>query len=142
MHKGKFRIEKVVIKHDYTSELALLDTELQPEDKALVRRALAIYECQKELPFVTDREAAAEFDRMVEACDEMMKEFSGKLTAVVDYESHEASITMECVYVEFIIGEFMDTLLELVATATQIRFEPTVKDYLRISIDMPYFFPA
>lgn len=130
---------KIVIERDYTAELERLDVEITPEDKVLMGKALEYLEHIKTVPFVVNRRAAAEFDQMVADCDKIAKEFSGRLKAVVDYECHEASITLECVYVDFNVGEFMDILQSMAAKALQVRFEPLTSGLLRITIFMPYF---
>lgn len=130
---------KIVLERDYTAELENLDVEITPETQTLVKKALAYREYIKTVPFTVNQRAAAVFNKMVAACDKIAKEFSGKLSATVDFEYHEALITIECVYVDFDVGEFMDTLLEMAARAYQVRFEPLTSGLLRISLSMPYF---
>lgn len=136
MDKSK---QKIVFERDYTSVLKQIDAKKSPEDKILVKRVLALYEQSKFIPFVVDKKAAADFYKMVVTCDKIAKEFSGKLTATIDFEYHNASITTECLYVDFDVGEFMGTLQEMAAKAYQVRFEPLISGLLRISISMPYF---
>lgn len=133
------RDQKIVIERDYTAELKLLDKEITQEDKVLAEKAVACWEYIKTVPHVVNKIDAAEFYRMVAACNRIAKEFSGKLKATVDFKCYEANITMECVYVDFVVGEFMGILRNMAAKAFQVRFEPLTSGFLRISILMPYF---
>lgn len=132
-------IQKVVIERDYTSELKNIDDTVTPEEEAMILARLAFQEHLHSLPFVVNEKAATEFDKMANACDKIAKEFSGTLKATVDYKNHEANIVMECVYVEFRVGEFMDTLREIAAKALQVDFQPLTSGFLRVYISMPYF---
>lgn len=136
----KDKIVKIIFARDYTPDLENIETEITPEERELICKAADAWKYQKTIPpFAVDKQAADEFNKMVVACDEIAKEFSGKLTAIVDYENYDASITMECVYVDFKVGEFMETLYKMATKALLVRFEPTITDFLRISITMPYF---
>lgn len=132
-------IQKLVIERNYTSELNDLDDEVTQEEKSRILKALDFQEYLQTLPFTVNDESAAEFDKMVVACDKIAKEFSGKLQATVDYQSHEANIRMECVYIEFLVGEFMDTLREIATKALRVDFQPLTSGFLRVDISMPYF---
>lgn len=79
------------------------------------------------------------FEETVAACEQIVKEFCGKLKAKIDYSSFSATIEMWCCYVEFAHDEFM-SILQLISTfATSIRFEPLTSGDLYILIQMPYF---
>jgi len=82
------------------------------------------------------------FNEMVAACELVVKEFSGKIKAKVDYSNYEATIEMWCGYVEFQQGEFMDVLHLLSENAKFIRFTPLVTGELYVQISMPYFVSA
>lgn len=79
------------------------------------------------------------FERTVAACEQIVKEFCGKLKAKIDYSSYSATIEMWCCYVDFDRGEFMSTLQYISKYAFSIRFEPLTSGELHISIEMPYF---
>ncbi len=127
------------IERDYTSGLKKPDCNETPEDKILERAALKIYEYVNNLPHVIDPIAAKRFEEMIEACDSIAKEFSGKMKATINYENYSAEIVLECVYVEFQQNEFMETLYKLSTTAKSICFLPLTSGFLKIEINMPYF---
>lgn len=131
--------QKIVVEHDFTAELEMLDDEITPEHRALAKKALDYCEYIKSFPHVVNKKAAADFDKMITACDQIAREFSGKLNATIDFECHEASITLECLYVDFDAGEFKDTLQEMAEKALQIRFQPLTSGMLQIALIMPYF---
>ncbi len=134
-------IKENYIERDYTSGLEEPDCKETPEDEILARKAFKIFEYGNSLPHVVDPVAAERFDEMVQACDLIAKEFSGKLKAAIDYENHSAEIVLECVYVDFRQDEFMGTLYRLAATARSICFLPLTSGFLKIEIVMPYFLP-
>ena len=133
--------QKTVFERDYTARAEHLDLEITPKNKALVRKALDYQKRLDSSPYVVNEYAASLFDDMILNYDQIAKEFCGKLTATINYASHEATIELECLYAEFIKGEFMDVLREMAETALQIRFQPLTSGLLQITLIMPYFFP-
>ncbi len=93
----------------------------------------------RRLPRAVDPEAARQFNELADACDRIAKEFSGKLTAVVDHEFHLAWLEIDCVFAHFFPGEHLETLRRLVAAATGIRILPVTSELLRIRVALPYF---
>ncbi len=93
----------------------------------------------RRLPRAVDPEAARQFNELVEACDRIAKEFSGKLTAVVDHDCHLAWLEIDCIFAHFFPGEHLETLQRLVAAATGIRILPVTSKLLRIRVALPYF---
>ena len=89
------------------------------------------------LPF-----APALFEKAVADCEQIAKEFSGRIKAKIDYATYNASIEVWCCYVEFVDGEFMSILHEISQYAISIRFEPLTSGDLHIEILMPYFVSA
>ena len=79
------------------------------------------------------------FEKTVAACEQIVKEFRGRLKAKIDYSSYSATIEMWCCYVDFDRGEFMSTLHYISKYAFTIRFEPLTSGELHIFIEMPYF---
>ncbi len=133
---------KIVFERDYTAGLERLDDDdLTPENVALVLAALKRQSFLERLPYVVNEVAAAQFDSMITACDELAKASFGKLAATINYTSHEAVITLECVYLGFDTSKFMDILRKIAATALQVRFEPLTSGFLRLTLIMPYFMP-
>ena len=135
--------KKEVITRDYTDQLKAMEEredELTQEMKEILERMRQAGP-QKKRAYIISPYAAARFEKTIEACDNMMKEFSGKLKATVDYESHHATIEMECVYIEFRAKEFMTYLHDMVTWAEWIEFCPLLSGFLRVSIGMPYFVP-
>ncbi len=129
------------IERDYTAGLENLNCERTPEDTALVRELLARLDREDRLPYVVVPSAAEQFDLLVDACSQIAKEFSGKLKAAVDYTRHSAQIELECLYMDFDQGEFMETLAALTTAAQSIRFRPLTSGLLRVEITLPYFLP-
>jgi len=134
-------IKKNCIERDYTSGLEKPDCKRASEDEVLAREAFKLLEYGLSLPHVIHPIAAQRFDEMVQACDLIAKEFSGKLKATIDYENYSAEIELECIYVDFQQGEFMGTLYRLAAAARSICFLPLTSGFLKIEIVMPYFLP-
>lgn len=89
------------------------------------------------LPF-----APTVFEETVAKCELIVKEFSGRIKAVIDYSAYEATIELWCVYVDFDCGEFLDILHDITDTALSIRFQPLTSGDLYIKIYMPYFISA
>ena len=101
-----------------------------------------IHERERELkanPRFVHPAAPAVFERTVAACEQIVKEFRGRLKAKIDYSSYSATIEMWCCYVDFDRGEFMSTLHYISKYAFTIRFEPLTSGELHIFIEMPYF---
>lgn len=128
---------------DYTAAQAIEDaSSIPPEELALVSTCLHRYLASQRLPHMIDPVSAAEFDRTVNACDAIAKEFSGRLEATVDFNCYDASITLECAYIEFCHGEFMETLRRLTTSTTMIQISSMPSPPLfRIELSMPYFLP-
>lgn len=128
---------------DYTAARAIEDaSSIPPEELALVSTYLHRHLASQRLPHMIDPIAAAEFDRTVNACDAIAKEFSGRLEATVDFNCYDASIALECAYIEFRHGEFMETLRRLTTSTTMIQISSMPSPPLfRIELSMPYFLP-
>lgn len=129
--------ENIVIEHDYTG-LVHLDGE-GFLSKKLEKAIVADLDREKRAPHTIDKQAADAFDQMVLLCDNVAKEFSGKLKAVVDFECHSATITLECFHIDFAVGEFMPVLKCMTTTALHVAFYPLTSGLLRMVLDMPYF---
>lgn len=82
------------------------------------------------------------FEKTVLACEQIAKEFSGKIRAKIDYTFFSATIELWCCYVEFVRGEFMSILHEISRHALSVRFTPLTSGELHIEILMPYFVSA
>lgn len=132
-------MEQKCTERDYTAELKSIDDGVTAEDEALVKKLFSRLEHLNSLPHIVDPLAVQRFEEMVEACDLIAKEFSGKLKATVDYERYSARIELECVYIDFDQGEFLETLQKLTAMAGSISFQPLTSGFLRVEIAMPYF---
>lgn len=129
--------KKKVFTKDYTDGL-LNEPELAQEDwEELIHRAEAL----QRLPHIVNPLAAARFDKAVKACDAIAKEFSGRIKAAVDFEIYEATIVLECAYIEFRHHEFMETLAALSLISQNIQITSTPSELFRIDISMPYFVP-
>lgn len=131
--------KKVIIK-DYTDDL-LNEPEFAQEDREQITKLIHRAEALKRLPHMVNPVAAVRFNRAVKACDAMAKEFSGRIKATLDFETYEASIILECAYIEFRHHEFMETLAALSLISQNIRIASTPSDLFRIDISMPYFVP-
>lgn len=152
MDKAVYADGKWELVRDYSERLKALMAEMDAEEEARLAgkadpeelerlyRAFDIYEREQARPHAVDPQCAEVFDALVADCNQLMQEFDGKLTAVVNEKTHEAHITMECIYAEFKVGEFMPLLRAMAAGALSVMFMPTNDDLLRVSIDMPYFF--
>ncbi len=90
-------------------------------------------------PLTIDPDAARQFDELVDACDRLAREFSGELTATVDYECRFAWLELDCLYVDLVPGGHLETLRRLTAAATSIRILPVTSRLLRIRATLPYF---
>lgn len=86
------------------------------------------------LPF-----APSIFERTVASCEQVAKEFGGKIKAKIDYSFYTATIELWLCYVEFNRGEFMSTLHEISHRALSVRITPLTSGDLHIVIMMPYF---
>ena len=82
------------------------------------------------------------FEETVAKCELIVKEFSGKIKAEINYSTYEATIDLWCLYVDFDRGEFMEILQDITHIALSIRFEPLTSGDLHIRIYMPYFILA
>lgn len=132
---------KTIIIRDYTADMVIEDEpDIPPEELEWISACLHHYLLTKQLPHMVDPLAAVEFDNMVEACDAIAKEFAGRLVATIDFDCYEAHIRLECAYIEFCHGEFMETLQQLAITATHISISlPPSSPLFQIDIIMPYF---
>ena len=79
------------------------------------------------------------FEKTVMACEQVAREFSGKIKAKIDYSNFTATIELWCCYVEFVYGEFMNILQKISHYAVSVRFTPLTSGDLHIEILMPYF---
>lgn len=86
--------------------------------------------------------APAIFEKTVVACEQIAKEFSGKIKAEIDYSHFAATIELWCCYVEFQRGEFLGTLHDISKYANSIMFTPLKSGDLHTEIWMPYFVSA
>lgn len=82
------------------------------------------------------------FQQAIANCEQIAKEFSGRLKAKIDYNHFKATIELWCCYVEFEQGEFMSILQSLSHQAKSICFTPLTSGDLHIEIEMPYFMSA
>lgn len=96
-------------------------------------------ECQKNNLYFVLPFAPALFEKTVADCEQVAKEFSGKLKAKIDYSCFTATIDLWLCYVEFKRGEFMSTLHNISHCASSIRMTPLTNGDLHIEILMPYF---
>lgn len=132
---------RTVFERDYTTGLEHLDAELTPENKQLICAALKRQEALDNIPYAVNELESIRFDSMTTTCDQIAKEFCGRLAATVDYQSHEAVIKLECVYLDFDTSEFMADLRKMAETALHVRLEPLTSGFLRLTLIMPYFSP-
>ena len=86
--------------------------------------------------------APAIFEKTVADCEQIAKEFSGRIKARIDFSHFTATIELWCCYVEFERGEFMSVLHEISLLAKYVRFTPLTSGDLHIEIEMPYFVSA
>lgn len=113
----------------------LSSDEIEETAKLLLRYERELKDNPKlVLPF-----AHAIFEKTVAACDQIAKEFSGRVKAKVDYSFFTATVELWCCYVEFERGEFMNILHEIAHYALSVRFIPLVSGELHIMIQLPYF---
>lgn len=136
--------QRKIIGKDYTDKLENTQEEQEPDKKkvaAMLQILLQHDNRIKRLPHFIDPLAAAAFEDLAGDCDRMMKDFSGRWKAVIDFESYEAYIEIECVYLEFCTGEFMSTLQKLSTRSIHVFLAPLTSGFLRIHILMPYFIP-
>lgn len=104
-----------------------------------------IHDCERDLiehPKFLIPSAPEMFEETVAKCELIVKEFSGKIKAEINYSTYEATIDLWCVYVDFDRGEFMEILHDITHIALSIRFEPLISGDLHIKIYMPYFILA
>lgn len=108
-----------------------------------VERLLRCYEAAlRDKPHFVHPLAPIIFKKTVEDCEQIAKEFSGRIKAKIDYTHFSATIELWCCYVEFERREFMNTLHEISHFAESIRFTPLTSGELYIEIVMPYFVSA
>ena len=86
------------------------------------------------LPF-----AHALFEKNVEDCELIAKEFAGRIKATINYSCFTADIELWCCYVEFRYDEFMSILHKISHYTLLIQFTPLTSGELYIKIQMPYF---
>lgn len=79
------------------------------------------------------------FEETVRDCEQIAKEFSGRIKATINYTSFFATIELWCCYVEFRRSEFMHILQKISHRAIIVRLIPTTYNDLHIQIEMPYF---
>ena len=104
-----------------------------------------IQECKRDLverPRFLLPGAPVLFEETIANCELIVKEFSGRIKAKIDYSEYTATIELWCLYVDFDRGEFMSILHEITNIALSIRFTPLTTGELHIKIWMPYFLSA
>ena len=116
------------------------DDDLSPDEAERMIEFIHTLEREmKENPRFLIPFAPVIFKKTILACEQILKEFGGKLRAQINYSSYSATIEMWCCYVGFAHGEFMSTLQEISRHAISIRFEPLVTGEQHVFILMPYF---
>lgn len=132
--------QKKVVTKDYTADL-LNEPEFAQGDREQITKLIHRTETLRRLPHIVNPVAVARLDKAVKACDAIAKAFSGRIEATVDFETYEATIVLECAYIEFRHHEFMETLAALSLISRNIQIASTPSDLFRIDISMPYFVP-
>ena len=116
------------------------EDDVSPDEaKRMIEFIHSMEKDKKENPRFLIPSAPMIFERMVSDCEQIVKEFGGRLKAEIDYSSYSATIEMWCCYVEFERGEFMNTLQEISRYAMSVRFEPLITGEQHVFILMPYF---
>ena len=111
-----------------------------PGEAETIENLLNLYESKRnDRPHFLLPYAPAIFEKTVVACEQVAKEFSGKLKAKIDYSRFTATIELWCCYVEFERGEFLSVLHEISHYAISVRFTPLASGDLHVEILMPYF---
>ena len=114
--------------------------DLDPDEAETIKDFLRSYERElRDNPRFLLPYAPAIFEKTVAACEQIAKEFSGRLKAKIDDSFFSATIEIWCCYVEFQRGEFMSILREISNHAISVRFTPLTSGDLHFEIVMPYF---
>ena len=88
--------------------------DLDPDEAETIKDFLHSYERElRDNPRFLLPYTPAIFEKTVAACEQIAKEFSGRLKAKIDYSFFIATIEVWCCYVEFQRGEFMSILQEI-----------------------------
>ena len=116
------------------------DDDFSPDELEELANFVDIYEKSlMDKPHFILPQAPEIFEKTVEACEEVAREFSGRIKARIDYSFYTATIELWCCYVEFEYGEFLSVLQEISHHALSVRFTPLESGDLHIEIMMPYF---
>ena len=116
------------------------DFDFDEDEKECIRELLYKYrEHLQNTPHVVLPFAPALFEKTVADCEQIAKEFSGKIKAKIDYSFFAATIELWLYYVEFKRGEFMSTLHDISHYALSVCMTPFTNGELHIEILMPYF---
>ena len=116
------------------------DDDFSPDELEELANLVDIYEKSlMDKPRFILPQAPEIFEKTVEACEEVAREFSGRIKAKIDYSFYTATIELWCCYVEFEYGEFLSVLQEISHHALSVRFTPLESGDLHIEIMMPYF---
>lgn len=134
----------IYIEKDYTDGLRKLeDMSSEPtEEDIMMAQVMKDYHTYIEsIPHLANPIFVCHFNKMVAAFDLIAREFSGRLRATVDYSHFSAKIVLECVYIEFCHGEFIEILKRIASTALRINISVLNSGFLQIEVLMPYFIP-
>lgn len=83
------------------------DDDFSPDELEELANLVDIYEKSlMDKPRFLLPQAPKIFEKTVKACEEVAREFSGKIKAKIDYSNFTATIELWCCYVEFEYGEF------------------------------------
>ena len=116
------------------------DDDFSPDELDELANLVDLYEnLRKDRPRFILPYAHTIFEKTVTACEQVAREFSGKITAKIDYSHFTATIELWCCYVEFDRGEFLSILQEISRYALSVRFTPLASGDLHVEIMMPYF---
>lgn len=145
---------KRVLVRDYTAGLKELEEEARKAEEAAILAGKTWPDCKDCLdrafeaharflatPHIVPPEQYRTFDELVGVCNALMKDFFGKLTAVLDYEAYTAQITMECCYLRLRSDHLIWLLQKMGKAASMEFFCDDESNMPRLIIELPCFVP-
>lgn len=91
------------------------------------------------LPKIINQKSKENYEYVLAICDSMAREFGGKLTARVSYDSWDATIRMTLHHIEFTNDEQLEDLKQIASRADSVTFSATPDGQVQLSMFFYYF---
>ena len=91
------------------------------------------------IPKVIVPEDKANYEDLLDKCDQFVKRYRGQIRGVVDYHHWHSEIVMTLAFAEFCDPEDLAFLREITEKSHSVTFEPTENGGIRVRIFICYF---